>query len=58
MNTRSAGNKTLPNKVLQRTNADARASRSLWRLQLNAGTLAGEDGASVLEGAVSVLSDD
>jgi len=31
---------TLPNKVLQRTNAAARATRSLWHSQLNTDTLA------------------
>ena len=30
-----------PNKVLQLSSADGRASRSLWRLQLNTGTLCG-----------------
>jgi hypothetical protein len=43
----------LPNKVLQLASADGRASRSLWRLQLNTDTLGGPERESLLDHASS-----
>jgi hypothetical protein len=38
----------LPNKALQLTSAGGRPSASLWRLQLNAGTLGGRTRSDVV----------